>query len=98
MHKILNFINGKLEEPLSAEWIDNYIPATGQVYGQIANSNHADIEQAISAAQSAFPAWSSSSSEERATYLLRLATLIKENAEELAVLEATDNGLSLIHI
>lgn len=92
MHKILNYINGELCEPKSNQWLDNYKPMTGEVYGHIANSNADDIESAIEAAKVAFPSWSQTSSEERSDILFRLAKLIEENAEELAILESTDNG------
>lgn len=92
MHKILNYINGELFEPASDTWLDNYKPATGEVYGQIANSNAEDIHLAINAAKEAFPAWSQTSTEERSAYLFKLAKLVDEHAEELAHLESTDNG------
>lgn len=35
MEKILNYINGKLVEPISKKYIDNYNPSTGVVYSLI---------------------------------------------------------------
>ena len=40
--KIKNYINGKFLEPVSGNWIDNYNPSTGEVYGKIPNSNQDD--------------------------------------------------------
>ena len=45
-----NFIGGNFIGPLSGEFIDNTNPATGQVYGQIPNSNYRDVDAAIKAA------------------------------------------------
>jgi len=92
MHKILNFINGEFHQPLSNQWLNNYKPATGEVYGQVAHSNIDDVNHAVEAAEKAFPIWSSLSTEERSQYLFRLAQLIQDNAEDLAIAEATDNG------
>ena len=52
MEKILNYINGEYCEPLSGEWIDNYNPSIGAVYGNIANSNEVDVAKAYEAASS----------------------------------------------
>lgn len=87
-----NYIGGNFIGPLSGEFIDNTNPATGQVYGQIPNSNHKDIAIAVTAAQKAWPAWSSSTTEERFAILNRIADLIDANADELALAETNDNG------
>ena len=31
---IQNYINGKCHDPIQNEWIDNYCPANGKVYGK----------------------------------------------------------------
>jgi aminomuconate-semialdehyde/2-hydroxymuconate-6-semialdehyde dehydrogenase len=95
MQKILNYINGNYTEPLSGEWLDNYMPSTGAVYAKIANSNSEDVEVAYNAAATAFPSWSNSTIEERSRILLRIATLIDQNLERLAAAEAEDNGKPL---
>ena len=41
MH-ILNYINGTMQAALSGDTLDNFEPATGHVYGQIADSDSAD--------------------------------------------------------
>ncbi len=92
MENILNYINGQFNEPLSGKYIDNYEPATGQVYGLIPDSDGRDIALATDAAKKAFPVWSSTPVEERARILRRLATLIDENLAELAAAESKDNG------
>lgn len=50
---------------------------------------------AIDAAVAAFPAWAARESQERATYLHRLAELIEERIEEIAEVECVDSGLLL---
>ena len=90
-----NYIGGKLIGPLSGNFIDNVNPATGQVYGQVPDSNSKDVNAAVSAAKKAFPAWSNSPAEERFKLLNRIAELIDENIEELALAETNDNGKPL---
>ncbi len=90
-----NFIGGNFIGPLSGNFIDNTNPATGQVYGQIPDSNEKDIEVAVKAAKKAFPAWSVLPVEKRFTILNKIAELIEENLEELALAETTDNGKPL---
>jgi aminomuconate-semialdehyde/2-hydroxymuconate-6-semialdehyde dehydrogenase len=90
-----NFIGGNFIGPLSGNFIDNVNPATGAVYGQIPDSNDKDIEVAVKAAKKAFPAWSVSPVEKRFFILNKIAELIDENLEELALAETNDNGKPL---
>lgn len=95
MQKILNFINGKYVEPVSGEWLDNYNPATGEVYSQISASTYKDVEIAYKAAKEAFPKWSNTPIEKRSQILLKIADLIDKNLERLAKAESIDNGKPL---
>lgn len=90
-----NYIGGNFIGPLSGRFIDNYNPATGQVSGQIPDSNEKDIDAAVHAAQKAFPAWSVTSLEKRFAILNRVAELIDENLDLLALSETNDNGKPL---
>lgn len=56
--EILNYIDGRLQPALSGQWLNNYEPATAQVYGRLPDSDAADVELATAAAHQAFPAWS----------------------------------------
>lgn len=90
-----NYIGGNFIGPLSGLFIDNTNPATGEVYGQIPDSNERDVEIAVSAAQKAFTAWSITSAEKRFSILNKIADLIDENSEVLALAETNDNGKPL---
>lgn len=89
---IKNFINNNDCIPLSGLWLDNYDPASGEVYGEIPDSNQNDVEQAYQAANEAFKSWSNTSTDERSKIMLRIADLIEENLEYLATAESKDNG------
>ncbi|HUC81080.1 MAG TPA: aldehyde dehydrogenase, partial [Flavisolibacter sp.] len=54
-----------------------------------------DIELAVAAARQAFPKWSVTPAETRFLLLNRIASLIDEKLEELALAETTDNGKPL---
>ena len=95
MEKILNYIDGKLSEPLSGDYLDNVNPASGKVYSYVPNSSSRDIDLAVEAAKNAFKGWSELSRLERSNYLLRLAELVEANFEKLALAETRDNGKPL---
>ena len=90
-----NYIGGNLIGPLSGDFLDNINPATGEIYGQIPNSNKKDIDVAVMSAQKAFPLWSTSNLEKRFTILNKIAELIDENVDALALAETNDNGKPL---
>ena len=92
---IQNYIDGDLVEPLSKQYTDNMNPATAEKFGQIPSSNADDVALAVKAAQKAFPLWSNTSTENRFIILNKIATLIDENIDMLALAESTDNGKPL---
>lgn len=92
MQKIQNYIDGKLIEPLSSLYLNNYCPSTGEVYSLIPDSDEKDVEMAYQAAKIAFPTWSNTPASERSAILCRIADLIAANLEPLASAEALDNG------
>jgi aminomuconate-semialdehyde/2-hydroxymuconate-6-semialdehyde dehydrogenase len=92
MQKIDNYIGGELVSPASGEYLDNFEPATGEVYSLIPDSDDRDVNLAAEAATLAFPAWSNTPSEERFAILMRLVALIERDSEALALAESIDNG------
>lgn len=92
MEKIKNYINGKLVESSSGNYIDNYNPASGKVYSLVPDSNEDDINAAVLAANTAFQSWSKTSKKYRSDLLMRLASKIEEYSEELIIAESRDNG------
>ncbi len=90
-----NYIGGNFIGPLSGQFLDNINPATAAVYGQIPNSNQKDIAIAVTAAKKAFTEWSNTATEKRFAILNKIADLIDENIDELALAETNDNGKPL---
>lgn len=87
-----NYINGELRKPIDGEYLDNLEPATGQVYSYIPASKTDDVEQAVKAAEEAFPGWSNAGIKFRSEVMLRIAAGIKKYENELVAAESKDNG------
>ena len=95
MIRLQNFINGELLAPVKGQYIDNYEPATGKVYGEIPNSTEEDVELAVQAAEKAFPIWSNMSSEARGAIMMRISLGIEKRMDEFVAAESRDNGKPL---
>ncbi|MGJ8548571.1 aldehyde dehydrogenase [Winogradskyella wichelsiae] len=92
MATIKNYINGEFSLPIANEWIDNYNPANGEIYGQIPNSKKEDVEEAYKSAKSAFRLWSQTTLEERSRILIKISELLEANIDRFAEAESKDNG------
>jgi aminomuconate-semialdehyde/2-hydroxymuconate-6-semialdehyde dehydrogenase len=95
MQKILNYINGQLIEPVSKSYLDNPDPSTGAVYSLCPDSDAADVELAVNAAEAAFNEWSNTPAEKRARIMTRIAELIESNLDTFAKAETIDQGKPL---
>jgi len=71
---------------------DSADPATGKVLAKIAQGTPALVEQAVKAAEKAFPAWQALGGHGRAKHLYALARALQKHARLFAVLETLDNG------
>jgi aminomuconate-semialdehyde/2-hydroxymuconate-6-semialdehyde dehydrogenase len=89
---VLNFIDGSFHPAAEGGWLENFEPATGQVYGRVPDSGQADVERAVQAAARAFPAWAATPAPTRSRLLRNLARLIERDLEKLARAEAVDTG------
>jgi len=95
MIRIANFIGGRFVAPHSGHYFDDINPSTEEAIAEVPDSDTADVNEAVSAAQAAFPAWSKTPAAERSNLLLKLASLIEANLDELAELESRDSGKPL---
>ena len=66
MLDIQNFIDGAFTQALGGKSIEDFNPATTQCIATIPRSQSEDVELAVSAAQSAQPAWTALTLEQRA--------------------------------
>ncbi|MGB3725048.1 MAG: aldehyde dehydrogenase family protein [Glaciecola sp.] len=87
-----NYIGGKWVAPVEGKYFDNPSPVNGKPFCKIPRSSAQDIELALDAAHSAREAWGKTSVAERSNVLLRIADVMEQNLEMLAVAETWDNG------
>jgi acyl-CoA reductase-like NAD-dependent aldehyde dehydrogenase len=86
------FIDGRFVDAASGETLATLNPHDNTTIAEVALAGREDVDRAVAAAESAFPAWSRMAAADRGRILLRLADLIEANAEELARLESLDTG------
>ncbi|MGY0692208.1 aldehyde dehydrogenase family protein [Virgibacillus sp. FSP13] len=88
------YINGEFVPAISGKKFDVYNPATEEVLAQVSEAQEEDVDKAVKAARKAFEdgEWPKLSTAERSHLIYKLADLIEQNREELAQLEALDNG------
>ncbi|OWA37249.1 succinate-semialdehyde dehydrogenase (NADP(+)) [Saccharibacillus sp. O16] len=86
-------IGGKWIE--TAEEIDVYNPANGELVGRVAHAKEGDAQAAVEAAHAAFPEWAALPAGERGRLLLRWHGLIAEHRNELARIMTLEQGKPL---
>jgi aldehyde dehydrogenase (NAD+) len=88
------FIGGKWLDSVSGKTFPTLNPATGETICQVAEGDKPDIDLAVKAARKAFESgpWPKMNASERGRLINRLADLIEDHQEELALLETLDNG------
>jgi len=87
-----NFIGGEFVRPAKGQYFENISPVTGKAFTEVARSTAEDIEQAVDAAHRARAAWGRTSPTDRANILLKIADVMEQNLEVLALSESWDNG------
>lgn len=87
-----NIINGQHVPAVSGKTFDNYSPLDNSLICTVADSDADDIDRAAQVAMDAFPAWRAMPAQKRRDLLYRVADLIEEHAEEIALLESLDTG------
>jgi (Z)-2-((N-methylformamido)methylene)-5-hydroxybutyrolactone dehydrogenase len=87
-------IGGEWVDARSGETFETVDPFTGRVWAEIPKAGPEDVDAAVRAARAAFDdgPWPRLAGTERARLMRRLADLIAERAEEIAIVETTDNG------
>jgi aldehyde dehydrogenase len=90
-----NFIGGKWVPPVSGLYFEDPSPVNGKTFCEVARGTAGDIDLALDAAHAAKGAWGRTSAAERSGILLQIAQRIEDNLEELAVVEAWENGKSV---
>lgn len=90
-----NYIGGAWTASASDSGIDVINPATEEVIDRVPAGGPADVDAAVAAARSAFPAWASAPAAERARHLEAARNLLEERADAVAAVIAADVGSPL---
>ena len=86
-----HFINGrKLTD--NGRRQDVFNPATGQVARQVALAGKSTVEEAIAAAEAAYPAWRDTPPLKRARIMFRFKELLEQNADRVVALITEEHG------
>ena len=87
-------VGGEWVDARSGKTFESVNPYTGKAWATVPEADEEDVDRAVRAAREAFEAgsWGKTTGTERARLMRRLAELVAENAESLAVIESTDNG------
>jgi acyl-CoA reductase-like NAD-dependent aldehyde dehydrogenase len=88
------FVDGAYVDAASGETFDCINPATGRTIASVAACDAEDIDRAVRGARAVFESgvWSRKAPKQRKRVLVRLAELIREHRDELALLETLDMG------
>lgn len=86
------FIGGQWKDASDGATFKTFCPADGRVLAECAEATREDVDDAVKAAWTAFASWKNVPVNERAAILNKIADIIDENAEFLAMVESLDNG------
>ena len=93
--RLSHLIGGQARPPAGDAWLEVHEPATGQAFGQCPDGSAADVDAAVAAARTAFPAWSALPAAERAAWLEKLAAALEARLDAFAAAESRDAGKPL---
>src|SRR5262249_7510904 len=92
MRIIRHWIGGKAQGGTSDRHGEVFDPATGQVTGQVAFANVADVDAAVAAAKEASVSWRSASLAKRTRILFAFRDLVERHKKELAEILTREHG------
>src|SRR5215469_8221790 len=86
------FIDGDYRAAASGRTFQVENPSNGAVVADVSEGNAADIEQAVRAAERAFPIWSALTGAERGDIMQRAAEIMKRRLPDVVSLEIEQIG------
>ena len=90
-----NLIDGRWVEADNGAVTSVVNPATGEIVGTVPAMGVAETRRAIEAAGAAFPRWRAMVAKERGAILRRIADLMHQNADDLALIMTMEQGKPL---
>ncbi|HLJ66949.1 MAG TPA: aldehyde dehydrogenase family protein [Chloroflexota bacterium] len=89
------YIDGQWIESEGGARMEAWSPATGQIIGSVPEGTRTDVQRAITAANRAQPEWARRTAFERAELMERIAEIIGERLDDLALTLTLDQGKPL---
>jgi betaine-aldehyde dehydrogenase len=86
------YFGGAWHDPESGRFDETLNPGTGESLGRVAAGSASDVDVAVAAARRGFAEWRDVVPQERAQILRQIATLLREHAGELALIDAANCG------
>src|SRR3972149_2129947 len=90
-----NYVNGKWITSRTQQFLPVMDPSIGRRIAEVPLSTAPEVDEAVRAAQKAFPSWSAVPIKERAQVFYRYKTLLEKNAQSLAELVHEENGKTM---
>jgi len=94
VNRIDNVIGGEERPAADSATFEKLAPATGLPISIVARSGAADVDEAVTAAAEAQPAWAARTVEERGRILRGIAQLLERDREDVAAIVAAETGKS----
>ncbi|MBA4741480.1 MAG: aldehyde dehydrogenase family protein [Azoarcus sp.] len=89
------YIDGAWRALSSRERIEVRNPASGECVGSVPAGHRVDVDAAVRAARAAFPHWNDTPPAQRADALHRVATGLRDRAEEIALTITAEMGMPI---
>jgi len=93
--QLLNYVNGAWKRSRASEFLDVRNPATAETMVRVPLSPSEEVDEAVQAAQAAFPDWRSTPPVQRIQYLFKLKRLLDEHFDEIARLTVDECGKTM---
>ena len=85
-------IDGKLVPSEAGEWLESINPANEETLGHVPQATAADVNHAVTAAETAHPAWAAIEPKERSKLIKKLAQKLRDKTDEILRVEVVDTG------
>src|SRR5256884_7481108 len=93
--QLLNYIGGKWKRSRASEFLDVRNPATAETMVRVPLSPPDEVDEAVQAAQAAFPDWRRTPPVQRVQYLFKLKKLLDDHFDEIARLTVDECGKTM---
>ena len=95
MQELTHYINGEHITGTSGRFSDVYNPATGEIQAKVPLANAAEMDQAITIAAAAQPAWAAINPQRRARVLMKFVDLLNRDMDKLAEALSREHGKTI---